>query len=387
VGTTLAEASRHEKGAAAMPIPLSVPSDLHDVSPLRARASGFGPALAADLVAVLERIDTAPKTITAADQAQQQLLEILAAHQHPSAAFLDVYHGITVAVIAALHAQRLGPAFFFQRLAGRFAERHFDGLKAELGMPTDSDAGRFALWHPSFAFDNLPPSQRLSSGQAPLAHFLVGMCVHINLDLAVALADTMRELGIDARSPLLHDIERGHNFVDTILAEHVAQSIDLLADGMGCPLSRLIRDAGAVPLAADLSMAVIRQWRGKTFPDALRLLAATNEHERAHVREDIYGAGKRMLQLLFDVLPDLMRLTVEPGAQTLLTAMARGLPRPPRALVERLMLVRPPRRVQRLVAAADAPLSALVDRLRQARTLVRMVGLLFRMQMLIEPAA
>src|SRR5262245_34400298 len=89
---------------------------------------GFPPDVAAALARALERIDTRPTTITAADEAQQQLLAVLEAHGHRAAAFLKVYHGITVAVIDAIAQGRLRPGPFFVRLAGRFAERHFDGV-------------------------------------------------------------------------------------------------------------------------------------------------------------------------------------------------------------------------------------------------------------------
>ena len=52
----------------------------------------------------------------------------------------------------------LTPKPFFERLDGKFAERHFDGVKVELGLDTTTDAARYGLWRPSFAFDNLAPA-------------------------------------------------------------------------------------------------------------------------------------------------------------------------------------------------------------------------------------
>src|SRR5579859_6213271 len=208
------------------------------LGPLR----GFDADLADALRGALPSIDTAPRSVEAADRAQGQLIDLLDAHGHRAAAFLKVYHGITVAVIEALAEGRLGPRFFFERLPGRFAERHFDGVKAELGLDTTSDAARYQLWRPSFAFDNLPPAPGPLGKKPPLAHFTVGMCIHINLDLAVALDETLREL--EVRDPrVLEEVERGHEFVDTILAEKVAASTELLAGEMDCPMSKRIIEA------------------------------------------------------------------------------------------------------------------------------------------------
>src|SRR5262245_61949847 len=106
---------------------------------------GFEPALADALKAALPGIDTTPKSIAAADRAQGQVIDLFDAHHHHASAFLKVYHGITVAVMEALDEGRLGPRFFFERLPGHFAERHFDGLKAELGLDTTSDAAVYQL--------------------------------------------------------------------------------------------------------------------------------------------------------------------------------------------------------------------------------------------------
>ena len=84
---------------------------------------GFDDASARGLRDALPAIDTRPQTIEAADAAQHQLIELFDAHRHRAAAFLTVYHGITVAVIDALARGILTPKPFFVRLAGKFAER------------------------------------------------------------------------------------------------------------------------------------------------------------------------------------------------------------------------------------------------------------------------
>ena len=286
-------------------------ADLRPIGEVLGPLRGFDPKLAAALVEALGHIDTTPQTVIAADRAQAQVIDLLAQHGHHSAAFLAVYHGITVAVIEAMDDGRLTPRFFFERLPGRFAERHFDGLKAELGLDTTSDAAKYELWRPSFAFDNLEPDEKTPLGtKPPLAHFTVGMCCHINLDLAVALDETIRELGLEGEPVVLEEIERGHNFVDTILAEKVGRSTELLARDFDCPMSKKIIAAGAVESAGAQTMGTIRRWRAETFPQALRLSAAKTEVERAGIRAEIYQAGARRTVRLFNTLPGLIAATL-----------------------------------------------------------------------------
>jgi Family of unknown function (DUF5995) len=276
-------------------------------SPLRT----FDPEVASALSLALRDIDTAPKTVAAADRAQQEVTDVLDRYRHPAAAFLKVYHGITVAVIEAMAEGRLGPRFFFDRLPGRFAERHFDGLRAELGLDTSTDAARYELWRPSFALDNLAPDAGSPLGKKPpLAHFTVGMCIHINLDLAVALDETLREFGVQGDATVLEEVERGHNFVDTILAEKVTRSTEQLASELDCPMSKRIIEAGAVGVAGEQSMVTIRRWRAETFPHAVRLSRATSDEERAKIREDVYRAGARRTVRLFNTLPVLIDRTL-----------------------------------------------------------------------------
>jgi hypothetical protein len=272
------------------------------IGPLR----GFDPAVAAALVAALPRIDTRPKTVAAADHAQQEVTDVLAAHGHRGAAFLRVYHGITVAVIRALDEGRLGPRYFFDRLPGKFAERHFDGVRAELGLDSVSDAARYHLWRPSFAFDGMERSDTPLGRKPALAHFMVGMCIHINLDLAVSLAETIRELSVAKDAATLAEIERGHDFVDSILEEEVGRSTELLARELDCPLSKKILESGSVSAASAQTMATIRRWRAETFPSALRLATAESDAARAAVREEVYRAGARRTVRLFNTLPGLV---------------------------------------------------------------------------------
>ncbi len=284
-----------------------------DLQPLAAfvRPVGFDAATKDALITALRHIDTRPQTITAADHAQQQLIDVLTAHDHLSAAFLDVYHGITVAVIDALERGQLGPKPFFVRLAGKFAERHFDGVKVELGLDTKTDAATYGLWRPSFAFDNLAPDPSTPLGIKPaMAHFTVGMCCHINFDLAVALDETIRELGYANDPAALRDIEAGHNFVDSILTDKVEHSTELLAAKFACPMSKKIVESGAVKTVGEVSMSMIRRWRAKTFVHALQLSAAATETDRAAVRADIYRAGARKTVRLFNTLPSLIEGTL-----------------------------------------------------------------------------
>jgi hypothetical protein len=285
--------------------------DLRPIDAIIGAPRGFDAATEAALRRALPAIDTAPTSIRAADHAQNQLIDLFVANSHHGAAFLIVYHGITVAVIDAIERGVLTPRPFFERLAGRFAERHFDGVKAELGLDTTSDAARYQLWAPSFALDNVACDPATPLGmKAAMAHFTVGMCCHINFDLACALDETIRELGFANDPATLAEIERGHNFVDTILAEQVERSTELLATQMNCPMSKKIRDSGAVKTVGEVSMAMIRRWRAKTFVHAMQLCRAPDEAARAQIREDIYKAGARKTVRLFNTLPSLVEGTL-----------------------------------------------------------------------------
>jgi hypothetical protein len=285
-----------------------------DLQPIRAflgTPRGFDPPVAAALAAALPKIDTRPQTIEAADRAQGALIDLFFAHRHHAAAFLDVYHGITVAVMEALERGELGPRPFFVRLPGKFAERHFDGLKVELGLDTTTDAGKFGLWRPSFALDNLVHDPTTPLGlKAAMAHFTVGMCCHINFDLACSLDETIRELGFEHDDAVLEQIERGHNYVDTILHQQVERSTELLAAKLDCPMSKKIRASGAVKTVGDVSMAMIRRWRAKTFVHAMQLCRAPDETARAAIRAEIYRLGARKTVRLFNTLPGLVEGTL-----------------------------------------------------------------------------
>jgi hypothetical protein len=284
--------------------------DLQPIQELIGTPRGFDDVTAAALRSALASIDTTPQSVRAADHAQNQLIELFNAHGHRGAAFLMVYHGITVAVIDALERGMLGPKRFFERLPGRFAERHFDGVKVELGLDTTTDAARYGLWRPSFALDNLVPADSPLGMKPAMAHFTVGMCCHINFDLACALDETIRELGYANDPAALVEIEAGHNFVDTILAEKVERSCELLASEMDCPMSKKIIESGAVKTVGEVSMTMIRRWRAKTFVHALQLCRAPDEQARAAIRADIYKSGARKTVKLFNTLPSLIEGTV-----------------------------------------------------------------------------
>jgi len=137
------------------------------------------------------------------------------------------------------------------------------------------------------------------------------MCCHINFDLACALDETIRELGYTNDKAALEEIEAGHNFVDTILADKVEHSTELLAGTMDCPMSKKILASGAVKTVGEVSMAMIRRWRAKTFVHALQLVAAPSEQARAAVRDDIYRAGARKTVRMFNTLPGLIEGTMQ----------------------------------------------------------------------------
>jgi hypothetical protein len=140
---------------------------------------------------------------------------------------------------------------------------------------------------------------------------MVGMCCHINLDLAVSLDETIRALGLERDAKVLDEIERGHNFVDTILTAQMRHSTETLAEAFGCPMSKKIIEAGAGELAVAQTMATIRRWRAESFPHALRLATARDDGERAAIRVEIYRSGARRTLRLFNTLPGLIERTLQ----------------------------------------------------------------------------
>jgi hypothetical protein len=136
------------------------------------------------------------------------------------------------------------------------------------------------------------------------------MCCHINFDLATSLDETIRELGFENDAATLAEIERGHNFVDSILTDAVEQSMSLLAASFDCPMSKKIIESGAVKTVGAVSMSMIRRWRAKTFVHAMQLCRAKEDAERAAIRADIYKAGARKTVRLFNTLPSLIEGTL-----------------------------------------------------------------------------
>ena len=121
-----------------------------------------------------------------------------------------------------------------------------------------------------------------------------------------SLDETIRELGVEREDAVLEEVERGHNFVDTILTEKVGRSTELLAAELDCPMSKKILERGAVEAAGAQTMATIRRWRAETFPHAKRLATAAGDAERAKIREEIYRTGARRTVRLFNTLPGLI---------------------------------------------------------------------------------
>jgi hypothetical protein len=136
------------------------------------------------------------------------------------------------------------------------------------------------------------------------------MCCHINFDLACALDETIRELGYESDAAALAEIERGHNYVDTILADKVERSTELLAAELDCPMSKKILAQNVVKTVGEVSMSMIRRWRAKTFVHALQLCRAPDEAAREAIRADIYKAGARKTVRLFNTLPTLIEGTI-----------------------------------------------------------------------------
>ena len=75
-------------------------------------------------------------------------------------------------------------------------------------------------------------------------------------------------------------------------------------------MSKKILESGAVKTVGEVSMAMIRRWRAKTFVHALQLVRAPDEAARAEIRREIYRAGARKTLRLFGSLPALVEGTL-----------------------------------------------------------------------------
>ena len=115
--------------------------------------------------------------------------------------FAALYRLITFSVIDGIANNRFQDGPRMERFDVVFANRYFDALhKYQSGQPTS------LCWETAF---NATKKRGLLIEQ----HILLGMNAHINLDLAIATADTME-------GKVLGDLEHDYNVINDLLAEN-----------------------------------------------------------------------------------------------------------------------------------------------------------------------
>lgn len=193
------------------------------------------------------------------------------ASQDHRSAFLRVYLHMTRKV-----RSRLGSGFFLdpawiERVARRFADYYFEALAA-------FEAGRTP-----------PPAWELAFRCARdrscflLQDILLGVNAHINNDLPQVLADILRAEGDWPHPDRLQRRRFDHDQINRILHEVVPAVEGEVARHYG----RLLSPLGGMLGTLDEGLAAfgLKQFRDNTWRQALFLLAATGDSERAAVRD------------------------------------------------------------------------------------------------------
>jgi hypothetical protein len=222
---------------------------------------------------VLHGVMLAPQSGQESLEALERAAERLHAQGDPRAAFPEVYGVITRRVLIETRAPR--PGFlepgWIDRLMGRFCERYLETLDWSLrAAPQDCEAWRLAYWYADAELT------------VPLQDVIFGISAHINYDLAIGIAENIREHG-HARDPaMLARYKHDHDFVNVLLRECLPECVARVRERHGCRTTELVWRTAA-PLFVRSTLATLGVWREHVWGDVLRLLAASSEDERRAV--------------------------------------------------------------------------------------------------------
>jgi hypothetical protein len=235
--------------------------------------------------AVPQRPTSAPEALAALDAVTRALI----ARGDRRAAFPDIYAIITRRVVESV---ALGEAGLFweprwiSRLAGRFCERYVATLRWSMaGAPQDTGA-----WSVAYACCEL-------GDMRPLHHVILGLSAHINFDLALGIADTVREFGAAGDEARMSRYKHDHDAVNHLLRASVPEAFDHLGGRLDCDLSRVIyrHTYGA---AEWLAMRVLSAWRERVWGDATELLAAPTAAAEQRVIRRMEARSRRYARLI-----------------------------------------------------------------------------------------
>jgi len=185
------------------------------------------------------------------------------------AAFLRVYHRMTLAAGERLHQPFFLDPPWVERVAIRFGWYYFDALERfERGdAPPPAWAYAFRIAHEKRAF--------------LLQDILLGMNAHINNDLPLVVAELLRAEGDD--QAVFKTVRRrfDHDQINRVLHDVIPAVQDEIAAHYG----RLIRPLGRLlgNLDQQLTTYGLKTWRDRVWRNARCLLAAETDRERALV--------------------------------------------------------------------------------------------------------
>jgi hypothetical protein len=207
--------------------------------------------------------DLSPRDIEEALAAMLTVLRHFRRTNDYRAVFLHMYYIITRNVrdeIAAPNPDRpvfLDPAWM-SRLAGKFATLYFRSLKA-----LDRPGGRERAW-------KLAHGLAIEKRSSVLQDMVLGITAHIKYDLAVALADNIREHGDHLKPGTLLLRKHDHDSANTLLRRSIAEIKSVVPQEYGGGHRGLL--IAGVPLDELLAIAIVRYHRERVWWDAMELL-------------------------------------------------------------------------------------------------------------------
>jgi len=187
----------------------------------------------------------APRTVDEALEALQEVSQKLRPLHDSRAIFPEVYSIITEKVADEIHHPTglFWEPTFIARLAGCFAERYLDTLRCSIEhRPQDCEA-----WAVAYGCNT-------DLELVALQHAALGICAHINFDLALGIYRTIEDLGASKKPFLLRRFKHDHDQVNHILAQSFRPALERMIDAYGCRTSHLIAHL-SLGLAARTSLA------------------------------------------------------------------------------------------------------------------------------------
>lgn len=246
-------------------------------------------ALGRDRAPAQSFADLSPRDIEEALAAMWTVLEHFRRADDYRAVFLHMYYIITrnvrdeIAAPNPHHPVFLDPAWM-SRLAGKFATLYFRSLEA-----LDRPAGRERAW-------KLAHGLAVEKRSTVLQDMVLGITAHIKYDLAVALADNIREHRDHLESGMLLLRKHDHDSANTLLRRSIEEIKRVVPQEYGGGHRGLL--IAGVPFDELLAIAIVRYHREKVWWDAMELLccrdAAAVERVMRRMDEESLRVAQRL---------------------------------------------------------------------------------------------